>query len=165
MASRTTVTRVSWLAAMGAALLLIALAFAQRSASTGKSTRQAPTREESFAPELGHPGPAEPTRAELEQSIMARLRRLRDEDPASALSLALQGNLRFPTSPDAPERGWIICRSLVALERFPEAVAEARVVAEQYPGTPWAEDVEKHLLVNPMSDPAERGYGHRSELE
>jgi hypothetical protein len=49
--------------------------------------------------------------------------------------------------------------------RFPEAVAAARLMLEQYPNTPWASDVERHLLINPMSDPSERGYGHRSELE
>lgn len=96
---------------------------------------------------------------------MRRLHAIGEADPAAALGLALEGNARFPASKDAPERGWIICRSLVDLRRFSEAVAEARVVVEQYPDTPWALDVERHLLVNPMSDPSERGYGHDLELE
>ena len=108
---------------------------------------------------------AKQAEVEREASTMKRLHELRERDPATELGLALAGNLQFPRSPDAPERGWIICRSLVDLQRFPEAVAEARVVVEQYPNTPWALDIERHLLVNPMSDPSERGYGHRSELE
>ena len=105
------------------------------------------------------------TAPDLEATIMARLHAIAAREPATALGLALQGNARFPDSPDAAERGWIICRSLVELKRFPEAVAEARVVVEHYPNTPWAEDVAAHLLINPMSDPSERGYGHVSELE
>jgi hypothetical protein len=96
---------------------------------------------------------------------MKKLRDIGESDPATALGLALEGNARFPASLDAPERGWVICRSLVDLRRFPEAVAEARLVVEQYPDTPWALDVQRHLLVNPMSDPSERGYGQEQELE
>jgi len=102
---------------------------------------------------------------DLEATIMQRLHAIGETEPSAALGLALEGNARFPASADAPERGWIICRSLVNLRRFSEAVAEARVVVERYPDTPWALDVERHLLVNPMSDPSERGYGHERELE
>jgi len=113
----------------------------------------------------GNSAPAKQAAVEREASTMKRLHELGESDPGTALGLALADNLQFPGSPNAPERAWIICRSLVELQRFPEAVAEARVVVEQYPNTPWALDVERHLLVNPMSDPSERGYGHRSELE
>lgn len=102
---------------------------------------------------------------ERETSTTKRLHQLAESDPATALRLAVADNLRFPGSEDAPERSWLICRSLVNLGRFPEAVAAARLLLEQYPDTPWALDAERHLLVNPMSDPSERGYGHRSELE
>src|SRR6478609_3381868 len=68
---------------------------------------------------------------DLEATIMQRLHAIGEADPAAALALAFEGNARFPASADAPERGWIICRSLVELRRFPEAVAEARVVVEQ----------------------------------
>src|SRR6478735_1029005 len=102
---------------------------------------------------------------DLEATIMQRLHAIGEADPAAALALAFEGNARFPASADAPERGWIICRSLVELRRFPEAVAEARLVVDRYPDTPWALDVERHLLVNPMSDPSERGHGHEFELE
>ena len=110
-------------------------------------------------------GMTEQATFEREGSTTKRLHELSESDPATALRLAIAGNLQSPGSAEAPERGWIICRSLVNLRRFSEAVAAARVVRDQYPDTPWALDVERHLLVNPMSDPAERGYGHRSELE
>ena len=96
---------------------------------------------------------------------MKNLHELGEAAPAASLRLALEGNARFPTSLQAPERGWIICKSLVNMQRFQEAVAEARVVVEQYPNTPWALDIARHLLVNPMTDPAERGYGKTYELE
>jgi hypothetical protein len=102
---------------------------------------------------------------EREASTMKRLHQLGESDRATVLGLALAGNLQLPGGADAPERGWVICRSLVELERFPEAVAVARVLVQQYPNTPWALDVERHLLVNPMSDLSERGYGHQFELE
>jgi hypothetical protein len=101
----------------------------------------------------------------VESSLMKRLHELAESDPPASLQLALEGNARFPASAGAPERGWIICRSLVNMQRFPEAVAEARIVVAQYPDTPWAVDVQRHLLVNPMTDPAERGYGKKYELE
>jgi hypothetical protein len=100
-----------------------------------------------------------------EAALMKRLHELGENDPPASLLLALDGNARFPGSADAPERGWIICKSLVNMQRFQEAVAEARLVVERYPSTPWALDVERHLLVNPMTDPAERGYGKKYELE
>ena len=120
---------------------------------------------ESRTPEVAIEPAAPPKTTDLEATIMQRLHAIGEADPAAALGLALEGNARFPASRDAPERGWIICRSLVDLRRFSEAVAEARVVVDRYPDTPWALDVERHLLVNPMSDPSERGYGHDLELE
>jgi len=115
---------------------------------------------------MGNPsGPTQHAVLEREAPTTKRLHELAKSDPATALGLAIASNLQSPGSVDAPERGWIICRSLVNLQRFQEAVAAARVLVEQYPNTPWALDAERHLLVNPMSDPSERGYGHRSELE
>ncbi len=150
-------------AGIGAALLVALLRWqAQPSHDALRSPSTAPSQPQS-APEDPRATTAQPP--DLEAVIMRRLREATGREPATALGLALQGNAQFPNSADAPERGWIICRSLVELKRFPEAVAEARVVVDQYPNTPWALDVERHLLINPMSDPSERGYGHLSELE
>lgn len=134
----------------------------------GTTARERPAPEataESRAPEASVERVVVPKTSDVEATIMQRLHAIGESDPATALALALEGNARFPASEAAPERGWIICRSLVNLRRFSEAVAEARIVVEHYPDTPWALDVQRHLLVNPMSDPSERGYGHELELE
>ncbi len=96
---------------------------------------------------------------------MANLHALGETDPALSLELARQGNARFPSGPGAAERAWIVCKALTNLERFDEAHEEAEVMVKRYPGTPWAMDVTRHILVNPGTHPAERGYGKRYELE
>jgi len=141
------------------------LAFGRGHGTTTREKRALAPTSESRAPETAVEPAVTPKTIDLEATIMQRLHAIGEADPAAALDLALEGNARFPASADAPERGWIICRSLVDLRRFSEAVAEARLVVERYPDTPWALDVERHLLVNPMSDPSERGYGHELELE
>jgi len=168
-------SRLTWLAGvalgLGAAALLVR-ACAYGSLNQPVARLESGTVERSSSGErsppsagTGNGGMTEQAAFEREASTTKRLHELAESDPATALGLAVAGNLQSPGSADAPELGWIICRSLVNLRRFPEAVAAARVVRDQYPDTPWALDVERHLLVNPMSDPSERGYGHRSELE
>jgi hypothetical protein len=100
-----------------------------------------------------------------EASLMSKLHDLGETNPALSLQLAREGNQRFPGSEQAPERGWIVCKSLVNMRRFEEARDEAKVMVEKYPDTTWTTDVQKHLLVNPLTHPAERGYGKQSELE
>ncbi len=90
-----------------------------------------------------------------EQLIMSALRQLGDSAPAYSLQLAREGNRRFPNSPDAAEREWYVCKSLVNLENFYDARAEARVMVQTFPGTEWATDVERHLLVNPLDLPGD----------
>lgn len=85
-----------------------------------------------------------------EPATMKLLRELGDSMPTMSLALAREANRRFPNSADAAERGFYICKSLVNLERFQEAQEEARVIVERFRGTPWAEDLERHLLVNPL---------------
>jgi hypothetical protein len=142
-----------------------------------RSARQAPARPDAATNAVVAPVRIQPSAKEhsdaapqlnpdsVEASLMKRLHELGETDPPAALELALEGNARFPSSSSAPERGWVICRSLVSMQRFDEAVAEARLVVERYPSTPWALDVERHLLINPMSDPSERGSGKRFELD
>jgi hypothetical protein len=61
-----------------------------------------------------------------EAALMVRLRQLEETDPPLSLRLAREGNARFPNSPDAPERAFIVVKSLVDMARFKEAQGEAR---------------------------------------
>ena len=90
-----------------------------------------------------------------ERALMSTLRALGDSEPERSLQLAREAERRFPDSPDAPERTWYICKSLVNLERFYDAREEARLMVAAYPGTPWTEDVARHLLVNPLDLPGD----------
>jgi len=85
-----------------------------------------------------------------EAALMARLHELAETNPPLSLQLAREGNARFPDSPDAPERAWIVVKSLADLARFKEAQAEARIMLAKYPDDPRALDVQRHLLTNPL---------------
>jgi len=88
-------------------------------------------------------------RAKPDHAAMHALRALFDADPASALEAARTDAERFPDSADAPERSWVIVRALSRLGRFDDARAEASLMVELYPDTPWATDLERHVLANP----------------
>ncbi|MES1178331.1 MAG: hypothetical protein ABUL62_28680 [Myxococcales bacterium] len=98
--------------------------------------------------------PAQPAAAPDERSIMSALRSLGPEDAERVLQLARAGNARFPNSPDAAERSWTIVKALTTLQRFHEARDEAQLTVQRYPGTTWAQDVERHLLVHPLDLPS-----------
>jgi hypothetical protein len=85
-----------------------------------------------------------------EAALMVRLRQLGETDPPLSLRLAREGNARFPNSPDAPERAFIVVKSLVDMTRFKEAQQEARKMLKNYPNDPRTLDVERHLLSNPL---------------
>jgi hypothetical protein len=85
-----------------------------------------------------------------EAALMVRLRELGETDPPLSLRLAREGNDRFPNSPDAPERAFIVVKSLVDMARFKEAQGEARRMLKAYPNDPRTLDVERHLLSNPL---------------
>lgn len=106
-------------------------------------------------------GPESSPRARDEASLMGELRRLVKDDPTAALELAREANRRFPGSADAPERGWVIVKSLASMGRFEEARNEAQTMVDTYRNTPWAADVKRHLLTNPLTHPSERGYSER----
>ncbi len=101
--------------------------------------------------------PAPPQAAPLpdEPTLMSTLRTLGDSEPERSLQLARDAEQRFPDSPDAAEQEWYVCKSLVNLERFYDAREEARLMVAAYPGTPWATDVQRHLLVNPLDLPGD----------
>ena len=114
-----------------------------------------PARSEAPKPEVAAtPSEQSSDRTQAEPALMATLRQLITKDPESALRLAREANQRFPNSPDAAERAWIIVKSLDNLKRFHEGQAEARVMVERYRGTSWAADAERHTLVYPLDQPS-----------
>ena len=82
--------------------------------------------------------------------VTATLRASQGTNPLLTLQLAREGNRRFPDSVDAPERAWMIAKSLTDLGRFREARAEAQIAVNRYAGTSWALDLQRHLLSNPL---------------
>ncbi|HVV16038.1 MAG TPA: hypothetical protein VHH90_02450 [Polyangia bacterium] len=164
---------------LAAALGAAAIGLARRDRPDGASAPAAPAPATEVAAEpVAAPPPAapspEPARPAAvpppappptESALMAKLRGLGASDPAQALALAREGNRRFPHSGDAAERSVTICKSLAALGRFEEAQDEARQLVRNYPDTPWASDVQRHLLTQPAVDPAQRGFGKASELD
>lgn len=100
-----------------------------------------------------------------ERALMEKLRELRGSDPELTLRLAREGNERFKGDADAAERAWFVVRALSDLGRHDEAKLAGRELLREYRGSEWAEDVYRHLFVNPGTHPAERGYGKQFELE
>jgi hypothetical protein len=103
----------------------------------------------------GDANPSPPTVKELAQmvnevALMVRLHQLGETNPPLSLRLAREGNARFPHTPDAPERAFIVVKSLVDMARFKEAQGEARKMLKDYPNDPHTLDVERHLLSNPL---------------
>ena len=86
---------------------------------------------------------------------MSELRELGDSAPEYSLALAREGNARFATSPEAAERAWYVCKSLVNLQDFHAARDEAQAMVQRYANTSWANDVARHLLVNPLDLPSQ----------
>jgi hypothetical protein len=100
-----------------------------------------------------------------EAALMNRLRELRGSDPNRTLQLAREGNRRFEDSADAAERAWFIVKALSDLGHHDEARLEGRMLVDKYGATSWAEDVHRHLFVNPPTHPLERGHGKDLELD
>ena len=100
-----------------------------------------------------------------EAALMDTLRELGATDPNLTLQLAREGNQRFKESAGAAERSWFVVKALSDLGRHDEARLEGRALVDQYRETRWAEDVYRHLFVNPPTHPFERGYGKKLELD
>jgi hypothetical protein len=87
-----------------------------------------------------HPTPSETFD---EPELMRLLRSARGNDPALAVELAREGNRRFPTSPDAPERASILIHALSEEGRTSEARGEAEDMVNRYPDSTWVQEIER----------------------
>jgi len=170
--------RLKWFLLLGALAgvsVLILLFVRGESASSTRprtSERAAPRQPVSSATlDVPAQAPLEPPRVETpaptvattpatsgEQRLMTELRELGLRNPARSLRLALEGDVRFPASPNEPERGWYAVRAMMDLGRTDDAVARARALVEKHPNDPFALDVARHMLTNPMTHPSEVGY-------
>jgi hypothetical protein len=74
---------------------------------------------------------------------MAKLRSLKEADPARAVEMAREGNLRYPVSPDTSERRSILIHALAAIGRSSEARGEAEEMVNQEPDSPWVREIEQ----------------------
>jgi hypothetical protein len=94
------------------------------------------------------------TAAAYQAEQMKTLRTLVETEPEKAIAMARQANRRFPKSPDAAERSWIVVKGLANLKRFPEARDEAKAMVQKYPDNQFARDAERHLMVYPLGQPS-----------
>jgi len=74
---------------------------------------------------------------------MARLRAIALSDPAQAIDLARDGNRRWPSSADAPERASILIHALAATGQSMQARGEAERMVNQAPDSPWVREIER----------------------
>lgn len=96
------------------------------------------------APPPPRRAPAERQSAALDEArLMARLRAIATSDPAQAISLAREGNRRWPHSADAPERTSILIHALAAAGHSAEARGEAEQMVNQAPDSPWVREIEQ----------------------
>jgi hypothetical protein len=92
-------------------------------------------------------GGAGPTQAEIaslqEAQLMARLRKLAETDSEGAITLAREGNRRFPGSADAPERTSILIHALANVGHSMEARGEAEKMVNEAPDSEWVREIER----------------------
>jgi hypothetical protein len=77
-----------------------------------------------------------------EAQLMAKLRSLKEDNPAAAVELARDGNNRFPDSADAPERTSILIHALTATGATSEGRGEAEKMVNHYPDSDWVREIE-----------------------
>lgn len=78
-----------------------------------------------------------------EAELMRLLRSARGNDPGLAVELAREGNRRFPTSPDAPERASSLIHALTEQGHASEARGEAEDMVNRYPDSSWVHEIER----------------------
>jgi hypothetical protein len=105
-------------------------------------------------PSTAPPRTAPITASNYQAEQMETLRNLVETEPQKAVDLARLANRRFPKSPDAPERSWIVVKGLANLKRFHEARDEAKAMLQKYPDNHFARDAERHLMVYPLDQPS-----------
>jgi hypothetical protein len=93
------------------------------------------------APSTGTPPVAAATLDEGE--LMLLLRSARGNDPKLAVELAREGNRRFPSGADAPERASILIHALAELGLASQARGEAEDMVNRYPDSAWVREIER----------------------
>ena len=83
---------------------------------------------------------------ETEASLMQTLRTTKDQ--GKRLTLAHDGNTRFPDGTGASERTAIIVEALFALDRAPEGRTEASTFLEAHPDDPWAKHIRSYTGIH-----------------
>lgn len=120
-----------------------AAAEAGGSTPTGGAGERAPAAS-ALPPSPKQTGAAPVARNEQDEGqLMKRLRAIKDSDPAAAVTLARDGNQRFPDSGDAPERTSILIHALVATDKGSEARGEAEHMVNHYPDSSWVREIEQ----------------------
>ncbi len=154
------------LAAIGASVWVAGAHEPSRPAASAPRQQQPAPRDEpeQSSPPAGPPAPARmhsrtaaaPLAApsENEESLMQSLRDASATDPAGTIARARDVEAHFPDSPHAPERAWLVVRSLVSQSRFHEARDAAQVMVARFPNNSWALDAQRHLLVYPLDQPS-----------
>ncbi|HVT10595.1 MAG TPA: hypothetical protein VHO67_24210 [Polyangia bacterium] len=82
--------------------------------------------------------------AQLDEArLMTRLRTVAQSDPALAITLAREGNRRFPHGADVAERTSILIHALSATGQPMEARGEAERMVNDLPDSAWVREVER----------------------
>ncbi len=90
------------------------------------------------------PVPPSHETAQLDEAhLMARLRVAAESNPALAISLAREGNRRFPRGADVAERTSILIHALSATGQSMEARGEAEQMVNDLPDSAWVREIER----------------------
>ena len=151
--------RGAWWSLLGAALLVACLLAVWRVRAASRAAHDeapaagaapAPAPPPPFPPPA--PAPSPPRRPGVtgrdlaamdEARLMARLRAAAQGDPPLAITLAREGNRRWPDSADAPERTSILIHALAATGQSTQARGEAEGMVNHYPDSPWVHEIEQ----------------------
>lgn len=108
--------------------------------ATDAAVRMAPSPE----PIVSAAAP-EPT----DDALATTMHALEDTNPERALSLARQGQARWPAGPRAPEFAATEVKCLYRLGKPSEGRGAAEAMVNKYPSSPWALEVEKQTGAHP----------------
>jgi hypothetical protein len=144
---------------IGGALLVVFVAGVALWRVRAASRDEAPPAEPSVAPAPAAapppPAPAPPAPpkrsglsehdvAQLDEArLMVRVRAAAESDPQLAVTLAREGNRRFPHGADVAERTSILIHALSANGQSMEARGEAERMVNDLPDSAWVREVER----------------------